>query len=98
VSFHYDVSNDFYRLWLDSRMVYSCAYFTDPENDLETAQSAKLEHLCRKLRLRPGQQLLDIGCGWGALAIHAAQQHGVQVTGVTISRRPWPRSARSGRG
>lgn len=85
ISFHYDVSNDFYRLWLDSRMVYSCAYFTDERNDLDSAQLAKLNHLCRKLRLRPGQQLLDIGCGWGGLAIHAARQYHVQVTGVTLS-------------
>jgi cyclopropane-fatty-acyl-phospholipid synthase len=87
VSFHYDLSNDFYRLWLDSRMIYSCAYFTDEHNDLDSAQEAKLTHLCRKLRLRPGQQLLDIGCGWGGLAIHAAQQHHVQVVGVTLSEQ-----------
>jgi cyclopropane-fatty-acyl-phospholipid synthase len=87
VSFHYDVSNDFYHLWLDSRMIYSCAYFTDEREDLDSAQAAKLTHLCRKLRLRPGQHLLDIGCGWGALAIHAAQEYRVQVTGVTLSER-----------
>ncbi|HEY8993706.1 MAG TPA: cyclopropane-fatty-acyl-phospholipid synthase family protein, partial [Lacunisphaera sp.] len=85
VSFHYDVSNDFYRLWLDSQMVYSCAYFTDERNDLDRAQIDKFDHLCRKLRLRPGQQLLDIGCGWGGLAIHAARHYHVQVTGVTLS-------------
>ncbi len=87
VSFHYDVSNDFYRLWLDSRMVYSCAYFTDESTSLESAQEAKLDHLCRKLRLRPGQHLLDIGCGWGGLAIHAVQKYQVEVTGVTVSAR-----------
>jgi cyclopropane-fatty-acyl-phospholipid synthase len=87
VSFHYDLSNDFYRLWLDARMIYSCAYFTDERNDLDTAQAAKLAHLCRKLRLRPGQQLLDIGCGWGGLAIHAARQYHVQVVGVTLSEQ-----------
>lgn len=87
VSFHYDVSNDFYRLWLDQRMVYSCAYFKSPDVSLDEAQEAKLEHLCRKLRLRPGQRLLDIGCGWGGLAIHAAQHHDVRVTGVTLSRQ-----------
>lgn len=87
VSFHYDLSNDFYQLWLDSRMVYSCAYFTDERNDLDSAQVAKLNHLCRKLRLRPGQTLLDIGCGWGALAIYAAQQYHVHVTGVTLSEQ-----------
>ncbi len=87
VSFHYDVSNDFYQLWLDQRMVYSCAYFETPSDDLDTAQAAKLRHLCRKLRLRPGQQLLDIGCGWGGLAIFAARNFGVKVTGVTLSHQ-----------
>jgi cyclopropane-fatty-acyl-phospholipid synthase len=86
VSFHYDVSNDFYRLWLDRRMVYSCAYFTRPEATLDQAQEAKLEHLCRKLRLRRGQHLLDIGCGWGGLAMYAAEHYGVRVTGITLSR------------
>jgi cyclopropane-fatty-acyl-phospholipid synthase len=86
VSFHYDVSNDFYRLWLDERMVYSCGYFETPADDLDVAQTAKLLHVCRKLRLRPGQQLLDIGCGWGGLAIFAARNFGVKVTGVTLSR------------
>jgi cyclopropane-fatty-acyl-phospholipid synthase len=85
VSFHYDVSNDFYRLWLDARMVYSCAYFRGSPDDLDAAQLAKLDHICRKLRLRPGQRLLDIGCGWGALAIHAAQRYGVEALGVTLS-------------
>ncbi|HTO04046.1 MAG TPA: class I SAM-dependent methyltransferase, partial [Opitutus sp.] len=69
VSFHYDVSNDFYQLWLDSGMLYSCAYFERETDDLETAQMAKLRYICRKLRLRPYQRLLDIGCGWGALAL-----------------------------
>lgn len=87
VSFHYDVSNDFYRLWLDPRMVYSCGYFTGTHNDLAAAQVAKLDHICRKLRLRPGQRLLDIGCGWGALAIHAAQHYRVEVLGVTLSEK-----------
>lgn len=87
VSFHYDVSNDFYQLWLDQRMVYSCAYFETPGDDLDTAQAAKLRHICRKLRLKPGQQLLDIGCGWGGLAIFAARNFGVKVTGVTLSTR-----------
>jgi cyclopropane-fatty-acyl-phospholipid synthase len=85
VSFHYDVSNDFYRLWLDSRMLYSCAYFERETDDIETAQAAKLRYICRKLRLRPGDRLLDIGCGWGALALHAAQTHGARVKGVTLS-------------
>jgi cyclopropane-fatty-acyl-phospholipid synthase len=87
VSFHYDVSNDFYELWLDRRMVYSCAYFEDPELGLDEAQEAKLRHICRKLRLRPGQRLLDIGCGWGGLATFAAHHFGVRVTGVTLSER-----------
>ena len=85
VSFHYDVSNDFYRLWLDERMVYSCAYFETPNDDLDTAQVAKLRHLCRKLRLQPGQHILDIGCGWGGFAIFAARNFGVKVTGVTLA-------------
>lgn len=87
VSFHYDVSNDFYRLWLDSRMLYSCAYFERATDDLETAQLAKVNYLCRKLRLRPGQRLLDIGCGWGGLAVHAAQSFGVRVVGITLSKQ-----------
>ena len=87
ISHHYDLSNDFFRLWLDSKMLYSCAYFEQSGNDLETAQAAKLHHLYRKLRLQPGMRLLDIGCGWGGLAIHAAQNCGVRVTGVTLSQQ-----------
>ena len=82
---HYDVSNDFYALWLDKRMVYSCAYFPTSDADLDTAQERKLDHICRKLRLRPGQRLLDIGCGWGGLVIYAAQHYGVQAEGMTLS-------------
>lgn len=85
ISYHYDVSNDFYRLWLDERMVYSCAYFQTPEDSLEQAQAQKLEHICRKLRLRPGQRLLDIGCGWGGLVIYAAEHFGVEAVGITLS-------------
>jgi cyclopropane-fatty-acyl-phospholipid synthase len=85
VSFHYDVSNEFFQLWLDPRMLYSCAYFRRPEDTLDAAQSAKLRHLCRKLRLRPGDRLLDIGCGWGGLALFAARHFGVRVLGVTLS-------------
>src|SRR6266404_1909350 len=85
VTFHYDVSNDFYRLWLDRRMVYSCAYFQSPDDDLDTAQQRKLDYLCRKLRLRAGQRLLDIGCGWGALVLHAAKHFGVRAEGITLS-------------
>jgi cyclopropane-fatty-acyl-phospholipid synthase len=85
IEYHYDVSNDFYALWLDPRMVYSCAYFDSPECDLASAQAAKLDHICRKLRLAPGERLLDIGCGWGAMAIHAARHYGVEALGITLS-------------
>src|SRR5207247_1228052 len=85
VTFHYDVSNDFYRLWLDRQMVYSCAYFRSPCDDLDVAQEQKLDYICRKLRLRAGQRLLDIGSGWGALVIHAAKNFGVYAEGITLS-------------
>lgn len=87
VSFHYDVSNEFYGLWLDEQRVYSCAYFTSPDQSLDQAQRDKLEHVCRKLRLRPGERLLDIGCGWGALICWAARRHSVHAHGVTLSRQ-----------
>lgn len=86
ISYHYDVSNDFYALWLDKNMVYSCAYFTDPDEDIHTAQERKLDYICRKLRLQPGERLLDVGCGWGGLVIHAAQHYGVEALGITLSR------------
>jgi cyclopropane-fatty-acyl-phospholipid synthase len=85
VSHHYDLGNDFFKLWLDPQMIYSCAYFRHRDDDIETAQQQKLEHLCAKLRLEPAQRLLDIGCGWGALAIHAARAHGARVVGITLS-------------
>ncbi len=85
VTFHYNISNDFYRLWLDERMVYSCAYFTSPEEALDDAQERKLDYICRKLRLRQGERLLDIGCGWGGLVRHAAQYYGVEALGITLS-------------
>jgi cyclopropane-fatty-acyl-phospholipid synthase len=85
VTYHYNRSNDFYALWLDSRMVYSCAYFATPDDDLDTAQERKLDYICRKLRLRPGERLLDIGCGWGGLVIYAAQHYGVESYGITLS-------------
>ena len=85
VTSHYDRSNDFFALFLDQRMVYSCAYFDDADGDLETAQERKLDLICRKLRLRPGERLLDIGCGWGALVIHAAERYGVEAVGITLS-------------
>ncbi len=86
VQFHYDVSNAFYTLFLDPEMVYSCAYFPDWDADLATAQKAKLDMSCRKLRLKPGERMLDIGCGWGGLVCHAAQHYGVQAHGVTLSQ------------
>ncbi len=94
VMFHYDLSNDFYHLWLDRRMVYSCAYFHSPSNNLDDAQEQKLDYLCRKLRLRPGQGLLDIGCGWGAFVVYAAKHFGVHAVGTTLSKRQadWARA------
>lgn len=89
IEYHYDVSNEFYQHFLDPRMVYSCAYFDDPQRDLASAQVAKLDHVCRKLRLSPGQSLLDIGCGWGAMVMHAAREYGVRATGVTLSRNQY---------
>lgn len=85
VRYHYDVSNDFYQLWLDPRMVYSCAYFKDAGDTLDQAQTNKLDLICRKLRLQRGQRLLDLGCGWGALVMHAAENYGVEATGITLS-------------
>ena len=87
VTFHYDLSNDFYRLWLDEHMVYSCAYFDSPNDNLDGAQKRKLDYICRKLRLSAGQRLLDMGCGWGGLVLHAAKHFGVHATGITLSER-----------
>jgi cyclopropane-fatty-acyl-phospholipid synthase len=86
IQFHYDASNEFYALFLDSEMVYSCAYFRDWSNSLEQAQRDKLDLICRKLRLRAGESLLDIGSGWGALLCHAAKRYGVSAHGVTLSQ------------
>jgi len=85
VRHHYDVGNDFYALWLDPRLIYSCAYFPTGSEDLAAAQTAKLEHICRKLRLQPGERLLDIGCGWGGLVQYAAERYGVLALGITLS-------------
>ena len=86
IQFHYDVSNEFYQLFLDPEMQYSCAYFTDWGDSLEQAQRNKLEMICRKLRLQPGEKMLDIGCGWGGLICYAAQHYGVTAHGVTLSQ------------
>lgn len=85
VSHHYDVGNDFYRLFLGPSMVYSCAYWDEDTTELDRAQHDKLDLVCRKLGLAPGMRLLDVGCGWGSLAVHAARHYGVSVTGVTLS-------------
>ncbi|MFJ3672335.1 class I SAM-dependent methyltransferase [Streptomyces sp. NPDC090106] len=86
ISHHYDVGNDFYEIVLGPSMVYSCAYWESPDSTLEQAQHDKLELVCRKLGLTPGQRLLDVGCGWGSMAVHAAREHGVSVVGVTLSQ------------
>jgi cyclopropane-fatty-acyl-phospholipid synthase len=86
IRFHYDVSDDFYALWLDPRRVYSCAYYREADLSLAQAQEAKLDHICRKLILRTGERFLDIGAGWGGLLLWAAEHYGVQATGITLSR------------
>jgi cyclopropane-fatty-acyl-phospholipid synthase len=86
VQFHYDVSDDFYELWLDPRRVYSCAYYRDSSMSLAQAQEAKLDHICRKLMLRAGERFLDIGAGWGGLLMWAAENYGVEATGITLSK------------
>lgn len=87
IQFHYDVSNEFYKLFLDERMVYSCGYFHDWNESLDQAQFNKLDMICRKLQLQPGERMLDIGCGWGALICHAAKYYGVKAHGITLSER-----------
>jgi cyclopropane-fatty-acyl-phospholipid synthase len=94
IAHHYDVSNAFYRMWLDPRMVYSCAYFQDEAQSLEDAQVAKLDHICRKLRLAPGESFLDIGCGWGGLVFHAAENYGVRAHGITLSQNQYEHVSR----
>jgi cyclopropane-fatty-acyl-phospholipid synthase len=86
IAFHYDVSDDFYALWLGPKRVYSCAYYRNDAMSLQQAQEAKLDHICRKLMLQPGERLLDVGAGWGALLLWAAQHYGVQATGITLSK------------
>ena len=96
---HYDLSSDFYQLWLDEQMVYTCAYFPTPDVSLEEAQEAKMDLVCRKLRLRPGETVVEVGCGWGALAIYMAQHYGVRVRAFNISHeqiawaREWAKKA-----
>ncbi len=85
IRYHYDVGSEFYTLWLDARLLYSCAYFRREDDDLETAQKAKLEHICRKLRLKPGERLLDISSGWGGLVQYAAAHYGVQALGIALT-------------
>lgn len=87
VTYHYDLSNDFYRLWLDRQLVYSCAYFPHGEENIDAAQEQKLDYICRKLRLKPGERVLDVGCGWGALILHAARNYGARALGITLSAR-----------
>jgi len=89
IEYHYDVSNAFYALFLDPHMVYSCAYFKRDGDTLEQAQLQKVDHILRKLRLRPGERLLDIGCGWGTLVMRAAQVFGAHATGVTLSQKQY---------
>jgi cyclopropane-fatty-acyl-phospholipid synthase len=86
IEYHYDVSNEFYQAWLDRNMVYSCAYFENGDEDLDTAQIKKIDHILNKIQLRPGQTLLDIGCGWGALVIRAAEKYGARCVGITLSK------------
>ena len=87
VAHHYDVSNDFYRMVLGETMTYSCAFFESADTSLDDAQRAKYDLICRKLGLRPGMRLLDVGCGWGGMVMHAAEHYGVDATGITLSRR-----------
>lgn len=86
IQFHYDLSDDFYALWLDPRRVYSCAYFKTPDMSVAQAQEAKLDHICRKLRLQQGERFLDVGAGWGGLLLWAAEHYGVDATGITLSK------------
>jgi cyclopropane-fatty-acyl-phospholipid synthase len=94
IQYHYDVSNDFYSLWLDRNLVYSCAYFRSESDSLDLAQEQKLDHILNKLMLKPGERLLDIGCGWGALILRAAKKYGARATGVTLSRNQFEHASK----
>lgn len=102
IAYHYDVSNEFYARWLDPRMVYSCGYFRTPEDSLDAAQVQKIDHILTKLQIRPGDRLLDIGCGWGALVMRAAEKFGARALGITLSQNQYElareRIARAGLG
>jgi len=87
IAYHYDLSNEFYRLFLDETLTYSCAWFHNEETSLTEAQRAKLDYACQQLQLQPGQRVLDIGCGWGSFALHAATHYGVEVHGISLSRK-----------
>ena len=87
INYHYDVSNEFFALWLDRQRVYSCAYFRKPDDSLDLAQQQKIDHICRKLNLQRGERFLDVGCGWGALIMRAAETYGVHATGITLSEQ-----------
>ncbi|WP_341676265.1 cyclopropane-fatty-acyl-phospholipid synthase family protein [Niveibacterium sp. SC-1] len=89
IGYHYDVSNDFYQRWLDEQMVYSCAYFRSEHDSLEAAQLQKIDHILNKIQLKPGERLLDIGCGWGALVLRAAQKYGARCVGITLSQNQY---------
>jgi len=88
IEFHYDIPGAFYALFLDRYLQYTCGYFANPDEDINPAQERKLEHVCRKLRLKPGERLIDFGCGWGGLITYAAKFHGVHSVGVTIRSSP----------
>src|SRR3977135_1491718 len=94
IQYHYDVSNDFYSLWLDRNLVYSCAYFRSESGSLDLPQEQKLDHILNKLMLKPGERFLDIGCGWGALILRAAKKYGAQATGLTLSRNQFEYAAK----
>ncbi|MEI8634270.1 class I SAM-dependent methyltransferase [Vibrio sp. PP-XX7] len=94
IAYHYDVSNEFYQTWLDKNMVYSCGYFHSMTDTLEQAQEQKIDHILTKIQLQPGQTLLDVGCGWGALIIRAAQKFGAKATGITLSQQQYEEAQR----